>query len=191
MNYTEWSDLPNNFFVKCTSGYDNERYLYDVLEMEGYNKFGVQMTYYPVNISADPLYQENNTKVITRKFDYMGYYELPNESRNISILGIVGTDNFKIFTNYIHFNFVSTFDSFETSGVYPSYLPKIGDLVFAKYNHQFYRINMVKKEDNIHLQGKHTYTFFVDNFRDQNYLVDGELKTLKNDVIFDIADLRI
>lgn len=190
MGYQDYSDLPNQFFVKCTSAYDGERYLYDVLEMEGYNKYGVQMVYYPVGISADPLFGESNTKVISRKFDYMAYYELPNEGRNISILGIVGTDNFKIFINIVHYDFVSTFDSFGISGVYPSYLPKIGDLVFAKYNHQFYRINMVKKEDNIFLQGKHTYTFFLDNFRDQNYLIGGELRNLRTDPIFDIADLE-
>ena len=187
-NYNEWSDMPNNFFVKCTSAYDKERTLYDYLEMEGYNKFGVQMTYYTVNISADPLFGESNLKVISRRFDYMAYYELPNEGRNVSVLGIVGTDNFKIYVNMTHYNFVSTYDSLGTSGIYPAYLPKIGDLIYAKYNKQFYRINMVKKEDNIFLQGKHTYTFFLENFRDQNYLIGPEIKQLQSDPIFDVAD---
>jgi hypothetical protein len=44
--------MPNEFFVKCTSAYDSERYLYRVLEMETYNQKGVQIVYYPVTLSA-------------------------------------------------------------------------------------------------------------------------------------------
>lgn len=189
MNYDQWSDLPNNFFTKCVPAYDKERTLYDYLELEAYNKFGVQMVYYPVILSGtDPLFGEASNLVISRKFDYMAYYELPDESRTIGIFGITSTDNFKIFVNFIHYNFVSTFDiSGITSGTYPTYLPKIGDLVYAKYNKQFYRINMVKLEDDIFLQGKHTYTFFLENFREKGYILSPEMEALDDDPIFDVV----
>lgn len=184
-NYDQWSDMPNNFFTKCVPAYDKERTLYDYLELEAYNKFGVQMVYYPVILSGtDPLFGEASNLVISRKFEYMAYYELPDESRTIGIFGITSTDNFKIFVNFIHYNFVSTFDISGTSaGTYPTYLPKIGDLVYAKYNKQFYRINMVKLEDDIFLQGKHTYTFFLENFREKSYTISSELRAIADDPI--------
>lgn len=179
MNYDQYSDMPNNFFVKCTSAYDSERYLYRVLEMETYNQKGVQIVYYPVTLSAtDALFGETNLQVLTRKFDSMSYYELPNEGRDVGMLGIVGNDNFKLFISIIHFDYVSTYDSFGVAGKYPSYNPKIGDIIFAKYNRQFYRVNMVKLEDDIFLQGKHTYTIFLENFRDKSYFISGELSTI-------------
>lgn len=188
-NYDQWSDMPNNFFTKCVSAYDKERTLYDYLELEAYNKFGVQMVYYPVILSAtDALFGESNLQIISRKFEYMAYYELPDESRTVGTFGIVSTDNFKIFVNYLHFNYVSTFDINNTSaGTYPTYLPKIGDLVYARYNNQFYRINMVKMEDDIFLQGKHTYTFFLDNYREKGYILSEEMEALDDDPIFDVV----
>lgn len=188
MNYTEYSDLPNNFFTKCVSVYDKERTLYDYVELEAYNKFGVQMVYYPITFSAtDSLFGESNVQIISRKFDYMAYYELPDESRSIGVFGIVPTDNFKIFVNIVHYDYVSTFDISGNAEVYPTYLPKIGDIVYAKYNKQFYRIKMVKMEDDIFLQGKHTYTFFLENFREKGYILSPEMESLDDDPIFDVV----
>ena len=186
MNYDSWSALPNNFFVKCTSAYDNERELYDVLEMEGYNHHGVPMRYYPVSISADPLYGEDNARVILRGFDYNAYYELPTEDKKYSTLGMMGVDNFTIWINMLHFDFTSKFDSYGTSAVYPAYLPKIGDLVYARYNGKLYEIVMVKAEDEIFLQGKHTWAIQLIEYKEKGYLISSEILG-SNDLILNIV----
>ncbi len=187
-NYDEYSDLPNNFFTKCRPEYDKERLLYDVLEMEAYNKFGVQMRYYTLDMSnSDPLFGENNNLLLTRAFDYMAYYDLPSENKSVGLLGIIGVDNFPIYINKMHYDFVSQYNSSGTSASYPTYSPKIGDIVYAKYNQTFYKVNMVKMEDEIFLQGKHTYTLFLEVFKDKAYSISQELQDLDDDPIFDVV----
>lgn len=176
MNYDEWLPMPNNYIRKGTSAYNNERELYEVLHMESFNHMGVQLVYYPVSISADKLFGEDNSRVVERRFDFMARYDLPNESRNVSTIGIAGLDNFPIYISIMHFDFVSRFDSFGTSGAYETYTPKIGDLIYAKYNKTFYNILNVKAEENIFLQGKHTYTFILDVYKNKNYLYSDEIK---------------
>ena len=43
MNYDEWSPMPNKWMRKGTSAYNNERELYEVLQMEAFNHNGVQI----------------------------------------------------------------------------------------------------------------------------------------------------
>lgn len=176
MEYDQWSALPNkNFFVKCVSAYDNERELYDVLQMEGFNHHAVPMRYYTVSISADSLYGEDNARVIQRAFNYNAHYELPKEEKMFSSIGTIVIDNFPIFINMLHFGVASQYNSFGTSSVYPSYEPKIGDIVYAKYNDKFYVVNMVKQEDEIFLQGKHSWTLQLIEFKNKGYLISQEL----------------
>ena len=155
-NYDEWSALPNAWGRKATSAYNNERELYEVLQMESFNNFGVQMVYYPVEVNSDRIFGEQNARVVLRRFDFMAYYELPNEGKKVSVMGITGEDNFPIYISITHFNYASKFDSFGTSGVYEMYTPKIGDIIHSKYNNEYYNIVYVRAEDNMFLQGKHT-----------------------------------
>jgi hypothetical protein len=46
---------------------------------------------------------------------------------------------------------------------------------------------MVKMEDDIFLQGKHTYTFFLENFREKGYILSSEMKSLVDDPIFSVV----
>lgn len=174
-DYDEYSALPNNFFVKCVSAYDNERELYDVLLTEGYNHHAVPMRYYTVSISADSLYGEDNARVIQRAFEYNAYYELPREEKLYSSIGTIVIDNFPIYISMRHFAEASTFSTSGISGIYPSYEPKVGDIVYARYNDKFYIINMVKMEDEIFLQGKHTWTLQLVEFKNNGYLFSSEL----------------
>ena len=176
MSFRDYSDMPNNFFTKCVSAYNKERELYDVLQMESYNKYGVQMRYYTLNISdADPLFGETNNLILERAFDYMAYYELPNEGKKVSVMGITGEDNFPIYISITHFNYASKFDSFGTSGVYEMYTPKIGDIIHSKYNNEYYNIVYVRAEDNMFLQGKHTYTIQLDVYKNKSYRYTQEM----------------
>ena len=175
-DYDEWDAMPNGWLQKSTSAYNNERELYEVLQMEAFNNFGVQMVYYPISISADRIFGEDNTRTIIRRFDFMSYYELPEETKKVSIMGITGEDDFPVYISITHFNYVSTFDSYGTSGVYSLYTPRIGDIVFSKYNHEFYVIKMVRAEDNIFLQGKHTYTLQLELYKNKSYRYSDEVK---------------
>lgn len=186
-NYDEWSALPNAWGRKATSGYNNERELYEVLQMESFNNYGVQMVYYPVGINSDRVFGEQNARTILRRFDFMSYYELPNEGKKVSVIGITGEDNFPIYVSITHFNYVSTFDSFGTSAVYEMYTPKIGDIIHSKYNNEYYNIVHVRAEDNMFLQGKHTYTIQLDLYKNKSYQYSQELKDanrLGNDDMF-------
>lgn len=176
MEYDEWSAMPNSWMRKGTSAYNNERELYEVLQMESFNHNGVQMVYYPVTNVSDKLFGEDNNQTVVRRFDFMCRYELPNEGRNVGVIGITTLDNFPIYVSIMHFNYASTFDSFGLEKVNEKYIPKIGDLLYAKYNKTVYRITMVKAEDNIFLQGKHTYTFQVEVFKDKEYNFSSEIK---------------
>jgi hypothetical protein len=188
--YDQYSPMPNKWLRKGTSAYNNERELYEVLQMETYNNKGVQMYYYPVSISADKLFQEDNLRVAQRRFDFMSYYELPAEIRQTGIMGITYTETFPIYTSIMHFNNVSRRD---VSGTYrpETYtfpvIPKIGDVVYAKYNQTLYVITNVKTEIDMFLQGKHTYTFILEMFKDKNYLFSEEVANIPNDPFYNVG----
>lgn len=175
-DYDEWDPMPNGWIQKATFAYNNERELYEVLQMEAFNNYGVQMVYYPVTTSADKIFGEDNNRVIARRFEFMSYYELSPENKRLGIMGITGEDDFPIYISITHFNYVSTFDSFGTSGIYALYTPHIGDIIFSKYNHEFYVVKMVRAEDNIFLQGKHTYTIQLELYKNKSYRYSEELK---------------
>jgi hypothetical protein len=176
MSYDDWSPLPNkSYFVKCVSAYDCERELYDVLAMEGYNHHAVPMRYYVVSISADTLFGEDNARIIQRAFDYSAHYELPKEEKMFSSLGTIVIDNFPIYINMLHFSVASCYNTSGVSAYYPAYEPKIGDIVYARYNDKFYEVNMVKSEDEIFLQGKHTWTLQLIEFKNKGYLLGPNL----------------
>lgn len=192
-DYDEYPDVPNyDFFVKCTDQYNNEREMYSVLQMEGWNQRGVELTYYPVSISADYLFGEDNARVILRRFECMSYYEdpsLPKEDKMFSLMGVPGLDQFIAHINKYHLTYASTFDSSGTSGVYPEYFPKIGDIINAHYNNQFYEVVMVKEEEEIFLQAKHSWTLFLINFKNKGYLISEELMGT-SDPIIDIVETK-
>jgi hypothetical protein len=148
------------------------------------------MYYYPVSISADKIFGEDNARVVERRFDFMSYYELPTENRNLGIMGITVTDNFPIFVSIMHFNYVSRCN---VSGTYDDIrytfpvIPKIGDVVYAKYNNTLYIITMVKTELHLFLQGKHTYTIQLEVFRDKGYLFSSEFDNIPDDPFFNVS----
>ncbi len=185
MGYDSYSSLPNSYFVKVTSAYDNERELYDVLQMEGYNQRGVDLTYYPVSAStqADNIFGEDTNPVIVRRFDIRAHYELPAENKIYSLYGMTGLDLVFIHVNKLHYEYTSQFSSSGTSGVYDPYLPKIGDLLRAHYNSKYYEIMMVKEEEEMFLQGKHSWLLVVKEMRDKNYIVSNELISLADDIV--------
>lgn len=189
MSYDTYSALPNNYFVKATSAYDNERELYEVLQMEGYNNYGVDLTYYPVSgsTSADRVFGEDVNQVIVRRFDLKGHYELPAENKIFSLYGMLGVDLVFIWVNKLHLEYTSTFSSSGTSGTHSPYSPLIGDILRAHYNGKFYEVMMVKEEDEMFLQGKHSWLLVVKEMRDKQYIVSNELISLSDVIVSNVS----
>ena len=86
----------------------------------------------------------------------------------------------------LHFDYTSRFDSYGTSGAYPPYEPKIGDLIYARYNGKLYEIVMVKAEDEIFLQGKHTWSIQLIEYKEKGFLISSEILG-SNDLIVNIV----
>jgi hypothetical protein len=186
--YYDLNPFKVDYFTKCSSAYNNERTLYEVVEEEAYNKFAIQSRYYPVSMNKDKVFGEGNNKLVMRSFDFMPYTEsgqLPLEARTVSTMGILSPDLFNIHISIRNFNVMSTYNTLGVSGVYPSYSPMIGDIIYFKYNKKFYRVLMVKLETEIFLQGKHTYTLVLEMLRDVNYTFSNEL-LFASDPIIDI-----
>jgi len=203
MGFEDYSALPNtdtNFFQYQTSAYDNHSDLYDLLITESYNHNGVPLTYYitTYNTSADDypdnkeLFGEDNNREFVRKFPVMVYIpDLPKEMQMISIFGIEGLDNFKMWASKRHFTSASQ------DGGYDEYIPKEGDILYSAYNNMFYSIVDVGQEEEIFFQRQHSWEFTVEKFKDTNISLTPSISanmqelvgvTDRDDDIFDITD---
>lgn len=176
--YDEYSAMPNNFFQEENPEYDADSKLYDILLTEAYNINGVPMTFYVVgyDTSKDPIFAEDTNKSIERKFDIMAYYELPEEVETFSSFGIDFTDNFHIYVSMRHFSVASKYNQNGEPNKYPSYIPKVGDLLKAKYNNFYYEIVNVKKEEQQFLKRPHTWDMIVKSMKVEHHNVKAEAK---------------
>lgn len=187
-----------NFTNTC---HNKDRLLYDKVLAEGYNNFGVPMVYYVVSYDTtqDEIFGEDNVRNAERKFSVMAYYELPREEELWTKFGIEGIDNFHMYLSKKSFEAESTtalvtsgayslaFSSaFDRVGVdndngtlvydtYPSYIPKVGDIIKAEYNDYYYEIVDVGEESEMFLQSKHSWDFIVRPYKDEHVTVSGTL----------------
>lgn len=162
------SKVPSNtYFNHFNSNYNNERFLYDLVITEAYNKHGVCCSYYIVsyNTSYDKIFGEDNNKRVERKFSTMAYFDLPYETKTFTNQGIGWSDIFHVFVSMKHFQTASTLD---TSGTisYPSYVPRVGDILLTEYNNVFYEIISVKNQVEQFLQHQHAWDLVVKVIRD-------------------------
>jgi hypothetical protein len=170
MEFSAYDPMPNNWLRKCKTDYDNERELYGVLQMEQINMFGVPMEYYATsyNLSAaQQPWSEDENRQITNMYNIMATYELPHEDNLWSKFGIEGIDNFHIYISKMHFNAASG-----GTGLYPisgGDVPKVGDILKAKYNNYFYQILMVHQEEEMFEQYKHSWDLTVKPYRDNKF----------------------
>ena len=162
------SKVPSNtYFNHFNSNYNNERFLYDLMITEAYNKHGVCCSYYIVsyNTSYDRIFGEDNNRRVERKFSVMTYFDLPYETKTFINQGIGWSDIFHVFVSMKHFQTASTLD---TSGVpaYPTYIPRVGDILLTEYNNVFYEIISVKNQVEQFLQHQHAWDLVVKVIRD-------------------------
>lgn len=189
--------LPNSFWDKETACHDGEKEMFDTLQMDAWNSFGIDMTYYVVdyNTDYDKIYGEDRDRLIERKFEFKGYIQTyPEEKQMYSNFGIEGMDNFAFWVNIKHLDFVSTFDE-QGSTCFPPYEAREGDIIKFDYSELYYEIIYVVKSANQFLQTQHSYTIIVKVFRDLHMSLSPSVSsdaisafTDKPEDIFDISD---
>ena len=169
----------NNFFQKDTSCSDGERELYDVLQMEAWNSFGVNMIYYVTDYtkSNEPIFGEDNDRIVLRTFDSTGFMDqLPREDRNVPQFGIEGLDLFKLYLNKLHFEVASTYAGSQ-SAIYDAYRPQTGDIIHLDYNDIFYEVTHVKDKVEQFLQRSHAWDLSLREYKDVHLTLSSEVSS--------------
>jgi hypothetical protein len=170
VNLPDWCSCPtvfNDYFQKDSECYDGEKKLYDCIQAEAYNNFGVEMEFYPTTYDTtyDEVFGEDDNRNIITKFDIMAYYELPNNSKLYSRFGIEGIDNFHMYVNKTHFTSASY-----GSGVS---IPNVGDIIKKKDEELYYEIVDAKDKEEQYLQSTHTWDLVVKPYIDYHMNLSG------------------
>lgn len=182
-NYLNYSPSGETWFNKCTDKYDNERELFQGFQMEAYNTFGVELSFYHVSYDTerDRLWGEDNNRVITEKWDnVMSYFLLPKENKRWSKFGFEGINNFSIFVSKEHFRHM-------TNG----YVPQMGDIIHTKYNNKFYEV-LERKEETpaFHLSKRYAWELIVTKLKIEKSLsVSPELSAAPIAEFYGIEDI--
>lgn len=159
-DYLQYSALPNDYFVKCSSAYDGEREIFKVAQMEVYGMFGVPLIFYKTSydIKYNNIWGEDGDRYITEYWtDVMSYFSLPKEDKIWKSFGIEDMQNFSMYLSKEHFNYT-------TSG----YIPKMGDIVQTEYNKNIYEVVEVKEENGMYLLSKqYTWELIVRPFKNE------------------------
>lgn len=173
------------YFNHFNSNYDNERFLYDLLLAEAYNKHGVCCSYIKISydLNYDKLFKEDNNRTIERRFNIMAYFDLPRETKTFSNAGIGWSEIFHIFLSKAHFNVASTCDASGNLSAYPPYIPQVSDILETQYNGVFYEIISVKDAVEVFLQGKHSWDIVVRIFRDKHLNVSPDTSGTMTDLL--------
>ncbi len=180
----DFDAMPNGWITKCRGeNYNNERELYQVLQMEAYNMLGTPMEFYEASydVNYDKVWGEDNNRQFVRKYDVMAFYNLPREEKLWTKLGIEGIDTFSMHINKEHFSWVTSAESGS------AYIPKVADVIKAKYNEYYYEITEVKEESMMNLLSKqYSWNLIVAPFKDEHIITSAGL--LYKDPISDYTD---
>ena len=177
--YTSYSSLPDaDYFKKCTTNYNSERELYDLLLTEAYNKSGTCMTYHVTDYDTtkDQFFGEDTDRHVLRSFDIMAHGELPQEEALWSKFGIEGLDNFQIFVAKRHFQAASS------QGSYSATVPRIGDMIHMNHNNRIYDVVDVGQEEEQFLQGKHTWVITLTPHKDTHVALSADTSATMGDI---------
>lgn len=189
----EWINCPqspwNSYWRDDTECKDNERYLYDSVLTDTYNKFAVTWIYYPTtyNITYDRVFKEDQNRFVIRAFSALGYIEdIPPEHKTYNIEGIVGIDIVRAYFSISHFTEAATFSGV-TSGAYESYTPTVGDICYLTSNGVFYEVISVKTTVEQFLNRSHNYEVVMKIYRDNKMTVSADSPTLIDNVILTVC----
>jgi len=200
-SYLDYSKVHSEWIAKCgAQDYNNEKFLFDSVITEAYNKHGVCMTYYVTtyNTDYDKIFGEDRNRRFTRKFSIMSFFNLPREEKLWTKFGIQGMDNFSMFVSKLHFKEASRYNPSQTYTGYSSYIPKQGDVIASEYNKYIYEIVEVKEEIGMYLLSKqHVWELIVKPFKDELIALDPSTSatmtyikdyTNKETDVFDVKD---
>lgn len=177
-NWLDDAQVPwNNYWRDDTECKDNERGLYDSLLTDTYNKFASVWVYYPTsyNITYDRVFKEDQNKYVLRAFSAMGYIEdIPAEHKSYNPEGVVGIDIFRAYFSISHFTEASTYSG-NTSAVYGSIRPLVGDICYLTPNGVFYEIINVKDTIEQFMNRPNNYELTLRVFRDNKMTVSASI----------------
>jgi hypothetical protein len=159
------------------SCYANEAALMSSLTSEAYNQFGFEIDYYVKQISTkrDRLLGEDPLENIVRRFRLSVYADkIPNLQKKYQLQGMLYEEVFEVQATIAHFNEASQYDYDRTAIKYEMYKPKIGDLMYFKFNDKYYEIINVKSfgENTAFLGTPITYTFTLRIWKNNHEDVD-------------------
>jgi len=187
--------MPNQYFQFFDNKrYDADRHLYDALQTEAINQKGNPMMYYRISydVNYDPLFGVDDIRRIERRFPIKAAFELPKQLENYGGFGLEGLDNFPMYVSKRHFAAAS---KYPTSGValYPPELtanrtgnqsiePRVGDLIKSEFNGIYYEVVDSGEEEEMFLEGKHTWTLTVQKMKDKKILLSAATSAAMDEI---------
>lgn len=181
-NYLQYDAIPDYSKNICGNSYEGDRELFQYLQLEAYNLFGVEIYFYETtyNVKYDRVWGEDQDRVITNYWPVMSFFPLPKEDKIWSKFGIEGMNNFSVNISKLHFNG-------ETSG----YIPQIGDLIQTKYDSKVYEVTEVKEDDPMFfLSKRYSWELIVKQFKIENTVtVSPALSASPISKLYDVNDI--
>lgn len=192
----DWSSATNRWFDPDSSCSKAETYLVSELTSEAYNLAGMECQYYMYRFdtSKDPIFGEDPTREIIRRFVFTVYSSnLPTFQKNYEIQGMIYEEMFTVQATIAHFKEASRY-SYNPNvklrlPVYQSIEPAIGDLIYFDKINIYYEIINVKKfaTDSTFLTTPITYEFILRVWRNDQQDTNPEDK---NDKMEDLIDYQ-
>lgn len=152
------SSLPNDYWDNDSDCKDNDKSLYNSLQMQLINSYGSDLTYYSTdyNTDYDKIFGEDMDRHVLDSYDpVMATFSIPEEQLSYEKFGIFGIDEFHIFINKTHFEYATS-----------SYDIKRGDLISINGKDMVYEIMSTKDKVNQFMQEQYTWDLTVRPFRD-------------------------
>jgi len=138
-NYLHYDARPSKRFGNiCSNQFEGDRELFQHLQMEVYNMFGVELNFYKTTYDAkfDRIWGEDHGRLITDYWQVMSFFPLPKEDKVWSKFGIEGMNNFSVVISKLHFKATTN-----------DYHPQIGDIIQTIFDSKLYEIVEVKEDD--------------------------------------------
>lgn len=168
--FNYYSALPNQWFSKCSSKYNNEREFMKVVQTEVYNTYGVTCYYYKMDYvinDSDKIWGENNNRKFSQYWSNVQvYYRIQRENKQWNKFGIIGLNDIVMYMSKEHFEFI-------TDG---SYVPNQGDLIQSQFDLKLYEVVEVKEESGMYfLDKRYTWELICREFKDRMVSVIGNV----------------
>jgi hypothetical protein len=200
------TDLGANYFQEeyDNPAYDVEQNFFSNVLTESVNLHGVKCIYvvttYNTNSSSNRIFGEDRNRSAIRQFNFNAQFQLPKEQEAWLLnFGIQDIDSFIITVSKNHFNTASSYNSTQTSAIFPPYIPVEGDLICTPYNNsRFYEVVTVHSQDQQYLKRSYSYNITLRPYRKNQLNVSASinnetligLEETLNDIFNTSADIQ-